>query len=1109
MKVLGDYVLLGELGRGSSSIVYHARHVRLNRPVALKLLETRVDGTHRDRFSREAAAAAALDHPGVVSVYEVAEWDGRLLLAMKLIPGGTLAERLNDGPFSPRDAAQLTATLARIIQHAHERGVLHRDIKPGNVLLDEDGRPHLADFGIAKLLGDDSDATATLAVLGTPAYMPPEIARGGAKLATTAADIYGLGAVLFHLLSGRPPFFGANSTEVLVKAAGDDRPRLDQATRDQSLPADLVLITTKAMDPDPSRRYKSASVLAHDLDNWLAGRAVSVRKPTVGETTLRWAQRHKVVATLSLMLALAVFIGGVTSILGWRRATRESRSNFELAHRLTQVNEDLNRRLISEELRRINDLFMEAEGRAGLALTADAVRRHPTNSVVAARLAFALSQPEFFYPVLASQHAGAANCVSFSADGAWLASGGDDGRLCLVRTAPPAGRREWNLGRPIVAVAWSPGRRACAALTEGSKLIFADAEGSLLEAPVPVRINRDLLRDLPGQPPMGWVKESIFYCVDHEAGFRYFDPTTAQLTEAPQGWPVGASQLCLSPDARVVLGMTPERGLAGFAAVDGGLVARAPILTNGISAGFSSDGKLALAYSDGEAIVWQVHTGQVQGRRFQVSEPIANAYLAPNGRHVVITTGSGRVMLRDVDSGTELDSRVLRGLHSPIARIRADGRAYAAIRTANCQVLSIPEADVFAQSLQHDQFIQDATWSPDNRSLAVASGDGAVIIWREARVDPRAVPTWQPRYASSRTNTTLARFDQHGRRLAAIAEDRHLTLVSLAAGTIEEKVLPLSFVPKDLTYVCDGRRLAVVGSAEHAAVFLTDEPATPALHLPVGQPALTVAADSAGALCAIGTTAGVVVFEMSRETPREVARLSCPKLRQVAMDPTGTTLATASEETGASRIWDARTGQALTPPLEHEAWVMWVTFSPDGRLVATGSLDHSARIWDSRTGRPLTPPLRHGDVVAGIQFMQDSKRLLTVSADGTARLWQADTGLPLGEPMSHPDVARRASASADGHWVVTCRDSGWGRLWSTATGQPISANFRIGSNGGVLFSPSDPSFATWSRSAGLQLWSVPVPNREERKSLLEAADRLSGRRRNASGAWEKVPPPPL
>jgi hypothetical protein len=288
-----DYEILERIGRGGMGVVYRARQKSLNRLVALKMLRACLWATEADaqRFRNEAEAVAALDHPHVVPAYEVGQEGGHLYFGMKLIDGGNLANRIADFRNDPRRAARLVATVARAVHRAHQRGVLHRDLKPSNVLLDHEGQPHITDFGLAKRLGDDSDLTGSEGWVGTPSYMAPEQTTGKKRFVSTATDVHGLGAILYVLLGGRPPFQGETPLEILDQVrTSNPRPI---ATESRSVDRDLETIVMKCLEKEPARRYGSAEALAEELERWLAGEPIEARPVGRAGRIWRWCRRKR------------------------------------------------------------------------------------------------------------------------------------------------------------------------------------------------------------------------------------------------------------------------------------------------------------------------------------------------------------------------------------------------------------------------------------------------------------------------------------------------------------------------------------------------------------------------------------------------------------------------------------------------------------------------------------------------------------------------------------------------------------------------------------------------------------------------------------------------
>jgi tRNA A-37 threonylcarbamoyl transferase component Bud32 len=321
---LDEYELIDEISQGGMGIVYRARRRDLDRIVAVKVLRPdRATDSDRIRFRNEAQAIADLDHPNIVPIYDV----GPGFFAMKLLSGGSLADQLPRYSESPRQAAELMVKVARAVQHAHERGILHRDLKPSNVLLDETDEPFVGDFGLAKRLGVNLELTQSGQVLGTLNYMAPEQATGPAKDVTTRTDIWGLGTILYALLTGRPPFQSDSAAVVLRKLQEKDPERPSSLNRRVNL--DLEAICLKCLEKVPGKRYPTAASLAEDLDRWLSGRPTVARPISRVRRFGRWCRRNPVMATLSagvvilgLAVGISVFVGLVASEMHRRNAER-------------------------------------------------------------------------------------------------------------------------------------------------------------------------------------------------------------------------------------------------------------------------------------------------------------------------------------------------------------------------------------------------------------------------------------------------------------------------------------------------------------------------------------------------------------------------------------------------------------------------------------------------------------------------------------------------------------------------------------------------------------------------------------------------------------------
>ncbi len=307
---LGDYELLEEIGRGGQGVVFRARQKSLNRTVALKVISLGqwASKAHLKRFRLEAEAAARLEHPGIVPIHEVGERDGSCYFSMKFIEGGQLDEVARREPMPIRHTVELIAKVARTVHYAHEHGILHRDIKPGNILLDAKGEPHLTDFGLARLVETESSVTQTLDVIGTPSYMAPEQAVGNNAAVSSATDVYGLGAVHYQLLTAQPPFAGGTTYET-IKLLLDTEPKKPRLLNPK-IDRDLSTICLKCLEKDPKRRYLSALALAEDLERWLKYEPILARHAGIFTRGKKWVRRKPTRALLAAsLIALAAALG--------------------------------------------------------------------------------------------------------------------------------------------------------------------------------------------------------------------------------------------------------------------------------------------------------------------------------------------------------------------------------------------------------------------------------------------------------------------------------------------------------------------------------------------------------------------------------------------------------------------------------------------------------------------------------------------------------------------------------------------------------------------------------------------------------------------------------
>jgi WD40 repeat protein/tetratricopeptide (TPR) repeat protein len=1131
------YEIISEIGRGGMGIVYHAWQLSPQREVALKVIRTdRLAELSADeqrhwleRFRREAQLVASLEqHPNLVTLYEVGEHEGRPFFTMQLVRGGSLAT-LRKGVFDRsllRSVAKLVATVARAVHHVHQRGVLHRDLKPGNILLDTERRPLVSDFGLARRL-DQSGSLVAGAIEGTVEYMAPEQARGLPGAVTTAADVYSLGAVLYALLTGRPPLRGASDFETLMLVMGEAPapPRSLNAR----LPRDLETICLNCLDKEPGRRYASAAALADDLDNWLAGRPIHARPVGVAGRLWRWCRRNPALATAAAAVLViasvavglivqsrndAIHAAGVATEAK-EQAKEAAEKNFDLAQRngiLAKQEED-QRRAVQRELTRLavqeglNLCENQADCARGLPClvygleTAEQIGGTELAHAIRANLAVWGRSVIPQRAVLVHENWPEIHQAVFSPNSRIVATACGDGAIRLWDTA--TGKLSRTLGAPrrpgqlpppkdvpanpttdnivmiapeddpAFAVAFSPdGRWVAGGSLRGRVRLWEVASGRLLrELQHHDGTKDDAFRSNRGKT---YTKNSIVGLAFRPDGktlmaagqaglIRIWDPTNGETLKDLQN-PGMIEAVTLSPDGRSLLvGCTVKN---------------------------------KYFESRGLAVLWDTTTGKWRYDPLLHHGPIHAIAFSPDGRW--FATGCdhspqggngnmGEAQLWETATGKPVGPASTFKRLVEVLAFNPDGRHWLAAcsdgtvrlfdreqglqfetRIAGAEAPGSTAGSMFGPGVT----IGTAAFSPDGRTF-VTAGEG-IQSWDINGKPICAMPKVH------RSTVEILAFSSDGRTLLTAAQDGTARLWEApTARQPPDRSLSLFNSASRLVFSRDGQRI-LIGTLGPGALLVESGGSKPPVLLKHGMaPAVDLSADGHLALTGSydGTvrlwdlTKGVILGELT----------GVERVTDVVISPDSRTIAIAGEafspDGGGVSLCDVASHQGQPLRLLKGVSVWSIAFSPDSQTIAAAA-GGKVRLYRVSDGGSTGIVLEPGEKADRVAFSPNGALLLTAGSSSKARLWDAKTGKALRD-FPHRRAVVAASFSADGQTVLTASLDGTAQLWRTATGeragpalvhpQAVTAA-ALGRDGRTaLTGCSDGTVRLWDALAGLPI----------------------------------------
>jgi eukaryotic-like serine/threonine-protein kinase len=1041
-----DVEILSELGRGGMGVVYKARQIRLNRLCALKIIlpPEQNDAVFHARFLAEAETIAKLRHPNVVQIYGLGDHDGRPYFEMEYVEGGSLAGRLTGTPWEPGPAARMVAVLARAIGDAHRLGIVHRDLKPANVLLTADGEPKVSDFGLAKSLASDLRLTHTGQLLGTPCYMAPEQAEAGAADVGPAADVYSLGAIVYELLTGHPPFRAATALQTLdlVRSREPVPPRdLQPAT-----PRDLQTICLKCLEKEPGKRYATAGELADDLWRFIDNEPIRARPVGHLGRLARWSRRNRVPAALLGALVVTGLLALTAILWQWRKADGLvkllSEANFQSeVGRLRALEAQERAEQAGDEARRLGEAERRERYRSNIAAAAAALQlqngatarryleaaspehrdwewRHLNSQLDSARAVMPGGAPAF----------GVWQLPIISPSGKELASPNKDERtinIWDVTTGTAIGALRGHEG-PVSALAYSPdGKRLASGSADKTVRLWDRASGK--EAAV-----------LRGhEKPIEWLTYSPdgqrICSLDGESG-RLWDDNTGRVIAVLAG-PVSKMTATFTPDSRrLVIGLDHQVCL-----FDASMGRRIAVLGSHehqvVQLVVSPDGERIASHGDHEG---NIHLWDAAGREIAVlrgdleyTEALA---FSPDGSRLVSGSAYPENSVRLWNASTGRRIAEMQGHKNTIRWVAfgPDGRRI--VSTSQDHTVWLWDG-VTGKSIAplggHTESVWSAIFSPDGRRVVTASADQTLRLWEATSGDLIAV---------LRGHTAELRG-------AAFAAHRSLLVSRSADG--ESRVWDMKLAERN-------------GILRGHESFVYD-----VAFSPDGTQAVSAAWDGTARLWDVATGRQTALLRHDQNHPK--AKI----VSSVAWHPDGGQIATVTRGDTIT-LWDLTTGkprQVFTAPTG--AWNADVraVFDPTGTLLASGSRDGSVRLWDVATGKPAGVLQGHQGPAPDMAFSPDGNQLASVGYDRTVRLWDVATRTQV-KVLPGDAEGYRIAYSANGHRLAASSRGGNVRLWDVRTFQEIAVLPHGHRVLGLAFNPEGTRLATACGDHTIRLWDV-------------------------------------
>lgn len=1036
VRYFGDYELICEIARGGMGVVYKARQTNLNRVVALKMILAGQFASEEDvqRFRTEAEAAANLDHPGIVPIYEIGQHEGQHFFSMGYVDGCSLADRVRNGPLPPKEAAELTKKIAESIAFAHSRNVIHRDLKPANVLLDQNREPKVTDFGLARKTDDDSGMTRTGAVMGTPSYMPPEQAAGKTAEVGPLSDVYSLGAILYCLLTGRPPFQAANPMDTLLQVM--EREPVSVSTINPEIQRDLETICQKCLQKETGKRYASAQELAEDLGRWLRGEPIQARAVSNAERAYRWVRRNPVVSGLAAATLAAIMIGGIASLSFGLWALDEAQKSKVAESKATEAS---NFSRVSEIQAR------HAENRAKQS-AADAIAARDTAEATLARFNYflamdrwsqgrnfeakellekvprkyrnfewRLAKREFdgadLLSVTLEESASEVNCVAFSSDVTRILSGADNKTVKMWDATTGKELRTFRGHESgVYSVTFSPdGARVASASGDKTIKLWDAATGVELAT---LSGHKSGVSIVSFGPDGNSIASGSFLEI------KLWETMTGKELCTLTGHEDGITTLKFSPNGTCLASGSADKTVRMWDTSTGETLRKLEGHEDTISSvSFSPDGMLIASGSyDASIKVWSTATGEEYKELKGHDNGVVSVCFSEDGTRIVSGSVDGTIKVWDFVTGEELHAFQWLGATIKSVSITADGTRIGSWSGEN--TIKHWNLESWEERRTFDGLTSNScvAFSPDGGRITSGGYDGVVRLWDAA------------------TGEELLSLDQNKPGV-----DGEVNAVTLSP---------------------DGTRIAAGGGEYRKPQQVKIWDAT------TGQ-------------------------ELHTLNGHEY------QVNSVAFSRDGTKIVSAggdNSKAGQIKIWDVATGEELLTFNQPESAILSVSFDPDGtRIVSCAGEWHMAKeikLWDAASGEPLFTLDMHGEQVTSVSFSPDGTRIVAGGGKGDAgqiKIWDAATGQELHTLNGREYIVTSVSFSPDGTRIVSAAgegDAGQIQIWDVMSGEELrTLKVKGNPEAPVSFIMEGTRIAALTIGGVLNLWNTAT--HEEQPNTLE------------------------